>query len=256
MAGGKDALLVAGNGGKINKDSIIPIYYQLTQYIKQQLANSIWKVGDRIPSEREFCSQFKISRMTVRGAIESLKKEGLIYSKKGLGNFVCVPKFDQKLNKLTSFTDDMLGRGFKPGSKTLSLKRMPAPAGVAEILHINKGDEVINLKRLRLANDEPMALEDTYINESLVPGLLENYESGDSLYKTMNEKFGIELLEATESIEVGLCNNKDAKLLEVKPGLPVFSIRRATLTKERQPIEAVLSIYRGDRYTFSMQLEV
>ena len=249
-------MFVTGNGGKINKDSIIPIYYQLIQYIKQQVANGVWKVGDKIPSEREFCNQFQISRMTVRGAIETLKNEGLIYSKKGLGNFVCIPKFNQKLNKLTSFTDDMLSRGLNPGSKTLLLKCMPAPADVAKIFRINEGDKVINLKRLRIANDEPMALEDTYINESLVPGLLENYESGNSLYKTMREKFGIELLAATESIEVGLCGKKDAKLLEVKPGSPVFSIHRVTLTKERQPIEVVLSIYRGDRYTFSMQLEV
>ncbi|HCR44056.1 MAG TPA: phosphonate metabolism transcriptional regulator PhnF [Ruminococcaceae bacterium] len=247
---------MAGNGEKINKDSIIPIYYQLTQYIKQQIAGNVWRTGDKIPSEREFCSQFQISRMTVRGAIESLKNEGLIYSKKGLGNFVCTPKLDQKLNKLTSFTDDMFARGLKPGSKTLLLKLTPAPLDIAEILHINAGDQVINLKRLRLANDEPMALEDTYINESLVPNLLQKYESGDSLYTTIKEKCGVELSDATESIEVGLCSKKFAKLLEVAPGAPVFSIHRVTLTKKRQPIETVISIYRGDRYSFSMQLEV
>lgn len=241
---------------KINKNSVIPIYYQLLQYMKRQIKNGIWKENDVIPSERELCEQFSISRMTVRQAVDALKNEGLVYTQRGVGTFIGKSKLDQGLSKLSSFTEDMQQRGMKAGSKTLQLKMEQAPEEVADFLGIANGDKVIVLKRLRLANGEPMALEEAYLVYDLAPTLLECYHDGDSLYETLDKKCGIRILKAHQTIEIDRCDKKTAKLLCISHNDPVFKIRRIGKIEKNRPIEFVRSLYRADKYVFTVNLEI
>ena len=149
-----------------------------------------------------------------------------------------------------------LFNAMKAGSKTLQLKMEQAPEEVADFLGIANGDKVIVLKRLRLANGEPMALEEAYLVYDLAPTLLECYHDGDSLYETLDKKCGIRILKAHQTIEIDRCDKKTAKLLCISHNDPVFKIRRIGKIEKNRPIEFVRSLYRADKYVFTVNLEI
>ena len=240
----------------LDKNSVIPIYYQLMQYIKGQIDAGVWNVGDMIPAERALCVQFHISRMTVRQAIDTLKKEGVLYCRRGIGTFIGSPKMHQRLRKLTSFTEDMQQRGLVAGSKTLSLKVEVAPAEVADALGIEKGARVVVLKRLRLANGEPMSLETSFLIYDMIPDFEGCYRDGASLYQTLGERYGLNIVFARQTIACGLCGKQEAKLLKIRENAPVFRICRTGMVYGDKPLEYVWSVYRADRYVFTVELSL
>lgn len=104
---------------KIDKQSPIPIYYQIMEQLKAQIKSGELLPDMPLPSEREYAEQFGISRMTVRQALSNLVNEGFLYRLKGRGTFVSKPKMEQALQGLTSFTEDMKSRGMTPGSRLI-----------------------------------------------------------------------------------------------------------------------------------------
>ena len=108
----------------LDKQSPIPMYVQIEDYLKNQILQGDFVIGVAIPSERELTDTFGVSRMTVRQSITNLVNEGLLYREKGRGTYVATPKIEQPLSGLTSFTEDMLSRGMKPSNKLISFEKM------------------------------------------------------------------------------------------------------------------------------------
>ncbi|ARK32415.1 GntR family transcriptional regulator [Halalkalibacter krulwichiae] len=241
----------------IDKDGVIPLYHQLKTLLKGQIEEEVWKVDEMIPSERELSEQFEISRMTVRHAINDLVNEGILYRKRGMGTFVAKPKINQGLTKLSNFTSDMEQRGLKPGAKVLHVKVIPATKKIAELLQIKENDNVVELFRLRLANDEPMALERSFLPLEKVAPILTGSLENKSLYKELREKCNLNLALAKQSIEISYATQaEDAKLLDIEINTPVLLIERRTFTDTDMPVEYVQSLYRADRYKFSIEMKV
>ena len=143
----------------IYRNSPLPRYYQLKEIMRERVQSDEWKPGDLIPSERELSEKYGISRMTARQAITDLVNEGLFYREQGKGTFVSQRKITQQLIRLTGFTEDIKARGQKPGTKVLSAQMFPADETTAEKLRIDPGTLIFRLQRLRLADDEPLAIE-------------------------------------------------------------------------------------------------
>ncbi|PRO67198.1 GntR family transcriptional regulator [Alkalicoccus urumqiensis] len=238
----------------IDKHSSIPIYYQLAEQIKGRIHRGELAPGDVLPSERDFAEQYDISRMTVRQAITSLVNEGLLYRRKGTGTFVSEPKIEQAVGGLTSFTEDMRSRGLEPASRMLHFGEVPAPGDVALILGIAEGDNVIEMRRIRLADNVPMALETTWLHPSVVHGLTEK-EAESSLYSYLEETLGLIIGRAEQALEASLVMPEEADILGVEKGAPVLSIERRTYLADDRPLEVVRSKYRADRYRFMMDLQ-
>src|SRR5450432_2399049 len=137
----------------------VPRYYQLKEIMRERIGTGEWKPGDLIPSERELSEQYGISRMTARQAITELVNEGLFYREQGKGTFVSRHKITQQLIHLTGFTEDISARGQRPGTKVISAAMHVADEVIAEKLHINPGTPIFRLQRLRLADEEPLAIE-------------------------------------------------------------------------------------------------
>src|SRR5256885_17236720 len=119
-------------------------------------------VGQAIPSERQLSAELGVSRLTVRAALDDLVREGLLVRRRGSGTFVSEPKIAQELT-MTSFTEDMRRRGMVPGSRTLELRVSPAGARLGRVLHVSPSEPVLAVKRLRLADGEPMAIETLHV---------------------------------------------------------------------------------------------
>ncbi|MFS0775332.1 GntR family transcriptional regulator [Neobacillus sp. 3P2-tot-E-2] len=233
----------------INKNSPVPIYHQLEEYIKQQIENGLLVEEAVIPSEREYAQTFQISRMTVRQAINNLVSEGYLKRQKGRGTFVNKKKVEQELQGMTSFTEDMLSRGMSPSSTLLSFQIIPADIKTAIDLRIEENDYVYKIKRIRLADSAPMALETAYIPVELVPGLTEE-NSNLSLYQYIEEHLSLSISEATQEIEASIASSHDAEPLGINIGDPILLIERISYLQNEVPFELVKSTFRADRYRF------
>ena len=239
----------------INKSSPVPIYYQLEEIIKDLIEKGELKPGDSLPAEREYAEQFQISRMTVRQALNELVNDGYLYRVKGKGTFVAErkPKIEQALQGLTSFTEDMKARGMKPGSQLLQFEIIQATSLIANQLGIQEYGPVYEMKRIRLADNVPMALETNYISTNFIKGLTEKIVN-QSLYSYIEKQLNLKIDYASQVIESSVANELEAEYLNILPGAPIMLIQRNTFLKDGTPVEFVKSTYRADRYKFMIQM--
>jgi GntR family transcriptional regulator len=230
------------------------LYCQLEELIREKIATGEWQPGDLIPSERELSEKYSISRMTARQAMNELANEGLLRRVQGKGTCVAKPKIEQRLARLTGFTQDMRKRGLRPGARVLRLEMVAPPRLSAEALQIDPHQSVVLLERLRIAGDEPMALETCYLHFDRAPGLLEESFEDCSLYELLTETYDVVPSRAEQQMEAGLCSRRERKLLGLQEGAPVLKNRRITFDQRNRPFEYTESVYRGDRYVFYAEL--
>ena len=211
--------------------------------------------GEQFPPERQLAEALGISRMTLRRAIDELVAKGVVRRRHGSGVFALGPKLDQPL-AASSFTEDMLARGMRPGSSVLSFEVELAGAHIARRLHLQEGAEIIMILRLRLADGEPLALEELHVPSCLVPGLSAQDLENGSFYELLRERFGIELNHSVQTIEPTLIDADEAKTLGVPELSPALLFERTSRGADEVPFEFVRSVYRGDRYKIRTELTV
>ena len=238
----------------IDKNSPIPAYYQIMNHLREKIADGMYPINSTLPPERELVEMYQVSRMTVRQAIAELVNEGILVRRKGIGTFVAPPKLEQELSSLTSFTEDMAQRGMKAGGRILSFKEIVPDVTIQKILSISAEETVFESVRLRLADEEPMALETTTLIASLCPGLKREDLENQSLYKLLTERWNLQLEYATQSLEPILAPSHEASILHVAPGAPLLLMHRTTYDEGGRAFEHVKSLYRGDRYKFVTEL--
>src|SRR5213595_3206667 len=156
-------------------------------------------IGTAIPSERQLSADLGVSRLTVRAALDDLAREGYLVRRRGSGTYVQQPKISQELT-MTSFSEDMRRRGMAPSNKTLSLNRQLAGARLGRFLNVSPGEEIVVVKRLRLADGVSMAIETLHVPTSVVPGVQPRDLEG-SFYELLRDRYGIEIATATQTIE-------------------------------------------------------
>jgi GntR family transcriptional regulator len=230
----------------------VPKYRQLQHVLEEMIVGL--RPGEPIPPERELEQRFGVSRITVRQALHQLVLAGRLERVQGKGTFVARPKLEQVL-ALTSFSEEMIQRGMRPGSRMLGVRSVAAPADLADLLDCAVGQPLIELRRLRLADDEPMALETVYLSAERFPALLEADLTDRSLYSWLGERYGVELAHARQTIEATVLGPEEARLLEVPVGTPAFRLERVSYDRRDRPVESVRSLYRGDRYKLQARLE-
>jgi GntR family transcriptional regulator len=204
-------------------------------------------VGMAIPSERQLSVDLGVSRLTIRAALDELVRDGYLDRRHGSGTYVTEPKIAQPLT-LTSFSEDMRRRGMVPGSRTLELATTSAGARLARRLQVSPAERLVRVKRLRLADAQPMAMEVLHIPEVLVPGLTRADLEDRSFYDLLNERYGIVIASGTQSIEPTVTNEEESEVLGVPLHTPAFLFERTTVSESGRIVEFVRSIYRGDRY--------
>lgn len=232
-----------------------PLYLQIKGLILSEIKAGKYTAHQRLPSERELSASYGVSRMTVRQAVVDLQHSGAVYARVGKGTFVAAPKIDQQLRLVTSFTQELRARGQTPSSRLLEARIAPASAEIAAALELYPGALVATLARVRLSNDQPLAIETAYLPADLFPGLLDHDFSRESLYEVLARDFGLTLIAASQTIEAALAEPSELALLDVDPPAAVLRMQRLTRTPEGRAVELVHSIYRGDLYQLHSTLE-
>jgi GntR family transcriptional regulator len=231
-----------------------PLYARLRQAIHNRVTSGEWRPGDQIPTIRELGEQYGVSRITVVQALDELAREGMLIRWQGKGVFVGQPKPDARRMPLQSFTEETVGRGRIPSSRTLRLVRGPADPGVSSRLGLRPDACVVLLERLRLEDGCPIALQLVYLPDQLVPGLVDRAEPIESLYQVLADTYGVLPTSAFESYEPVRLGPDQARLLETRPGAPAFHVDRTTTDQHGRTIEFASSVLRGDRYVVRLLL--
>jgi GntR family transcriptional regulator len=210
-------------------------------------------VGDAIPSERQLGLDLGVSRLTVRAALDELVREGYLVRRRGAGTFVAEPKV-QKGMSITSFSDDMRARGLQPASRTLELRTIPAGARLGRILHVSPSEPIVAVKRLRLADGDPMAIELLHVRSSLVPGLTAADLEENSFYDLLTSRWDIAIIGGTQTVEPTVTNEEESAALGVPLHSPALLFERVTRAASGDIVEFTSSTYRGDRYRLVSEL--
>lgn len=238
----------------LNEKSPVALYHQVKELLLDKIKSSEWPVNTKIPSERELCELYGVSRITVRQALNDLEKEGYFYRKQGKGTFVTSSKIEQRLANFYSFSEEMRKMGYTPATSILEFKLTDSNENISAQLNINKGDKVYSIKRLRMADNEPFALEVSYIPYDLCPDMKEEEISNQGLYNTMDNKYNLRPDEAEETFEAVLINKKDAEILKTNKSSAALSIERLAYSKGKV-VEYCKSVIRGDRFKYKALLK-
>jgi len=242
---------------QLNPKSATPLYIQIAEHLQQQIKAGIYQAGYKLPSERELAESLNVSRMTARQAIQQLIQHGVAHSQVGKGTFVATSKVSQELRELTSFSEEMHRRNLSPGSCVVSQKLRSATDEEANALQINTGQPIAVLKRIRLADNHPLALEVAHLNLQYCPNIFDQHDfAHESLYYVLNHVYEIHLVWANQSIAARLPNKEEQLLLQIGQYSPVLSQTRVTFDADDRPIEFVRSVYNGEHYQLRTTLQI
>lgn len=233
-------------------DNPAPLYILLQKHVRAAIRRGELRPRDVLPSERSIAERMGLSRVTVRKALQGLAESGLVVQKHGSGTYVAdaPPRVEQALARLTSFSEDMRLRGLEAGSRWL-FRQVSLPSPVESMrLNLSPNDHVVRLRRLRLADDVPMAIEVATLAERDFPD--PNAADG-SLYEVLEAR-GLSPVRALQRISAVNLSAADAALLGVFEGAAALGMERVTFLADGRPIEFTHSIYRGDAYDFITEL--
>jgi GntR family transcriptional regulator len=239
------------DAGSLDESSPTPLYLQLQRLIQEAVHAGRLRADEALPSERELSKQLNISRVTVRKALAGLVEKGILVQRWGSGTFIApAVQVEQPLSRLSSFTDDMLGRGLQPGAVFLGRTVGPATPKESMALGLSPGELVSRVDRLRTADNVPMALEHAVVPNRLLPDP-ESIQT--SLYAVLIER-GHGPRRALQRLHAVLLNVEQARLLQVSPGDAALYIERRSFDEGGTAVEFTSSYYRGDAYDFVAEL--
>jgi len=224
-------------------------YVRVRDYLRSLVTHEL-SAGDVIPSERLLCERFGVSRMTVRQAVDALVVEGLLDREQGRGTFVAQNRLELEV-RLSSFGEEMQRRGMEPSSRVLGAEVVAATPDIADALEILPGELVFALHRVRFADGDPMAIEQSWLSCQLVPGLFDSFVP-DSIYGELRRR-GLEPDWGEDTVSAGEVDAPDAELLGIQAGRAVLRLARRTFAGETACVYS-RSTYRADRYVLWVPL--
>jgi len=235
--------------GELDRNSIIPLYYQLKEVILEKIETGEWGPSQVVPSENELQKIFDVSRATVRRTIELLANEGFLEKKRGKGTFVKKPIIEENLPVFKSFTEEMKGRDAE--KRVITAQYIEPPPKIRKTIGLLTDELVFHLKRLMIVDQRPLGILNSYVPGRYKLSLDEDYSK--SLYEIL-EKMGIRLHEADQSIEASMSTNEEIQLLGLKASFHTLVIKRITYSVSGDPVEYVKGVYHGDRYRYNLKL--
>jgi GntR family transcriptional regulator len=244
----------AASAAAFDKRNTIPLYSQIEQSIMEKIKKGILAEGELLLSEQELARSYNVSRMTARQALHGLKQNGYVVTIRRKGTFVTTPKIEKTLISLQGFSQEMRGGGMRPSSIVIEHGLITPPADIIERLQLQKNEKVFKLRRLRLADKVPIAVEISYTPGKYFPGIETiNFEK-ESLYSVLQNRYGSSIAWSVDVIEAAKATVEEARLLTVPRGSGILSITRLVMSPEGRPIEACFSRYRSDRYRATVRI--
>jgi len=234
----------------------IPLYRRIEEDLLEQITEGQLSPGQAIPTERELCEHYGVSRITVRSAMRELQTRGYVHRQQGKGTFVSRSRIQREMGRLISFSEEMRAQGRVPGSRLINLQHKLADRSIASLLHLEDGEPIWIVERLRLADEEIISLSVSYLylppDIYLTPMEL---RTEISLWSLLERK-GFPITEGNTTIRAAVADASCAKLLGIEEGDPLL-VREGvnySIAEPPVPVEAFHVTSRADRYQYSLHL--
>ncbi|MFE8071821.1 GntR family transcriptional regulator [Marinobacteraceae bacterium S3BR75-40.1] len=231
-----------------------PLYVQIKEQLKQRILEGTYAPHDRLPSENELMRTFEVSRITVRQALRDLHSEGLVFSAQGKGTFVSKPKAVQDIRRLEGFGEAMERQGYATSSRLIGIQERRPSQEVRETLELPRGEDVVEVKRVRYLNRTPVSIDLSYFPIAVGRRLFGRDLTGD-IFPMLEQKLGIPLGTADIMLEAHPADAETAQWLNIEPGEPVMRVQRLTYNRQDQPIDFEYLLFRGDAYRYRFRVD-
>jgi len=231
-----------------------PLYERVESILAGEIADGSLPPETQLPPEDGLVERFKVSRTTVRKAIQNLVERGLVEVRRGKGTFVTQPKITQELTELTGFVEDMRAVGRTPAARLLDKRIVAADETVAQQLALAPGTLVARLRRVRLADGVAMSFDETYLPRELGEKIAADDLEAEPVFALLEDKYGTPLVEAEYKLEAAAAGPDAAQALQVPAGSPIFLIERTSYTTGNRPVDYERLYYRGDLIRFVTRL--
>ena len=216
----------------MNPNSIVPLYEQVAEFLKRDIENGVYNATGKIPTEAELAEQYKVSRITIRKAMDNLVGDGLVEKKQGKGTFIRRQKFAKDIKNLQSFSEMCRHMNMKPGGQMLENKLIPADDKIQKQLNLEPGAYVVYISRLRTADGEPVTIERNYFPVKL--------------FECLQEEAKVRVISSEKQIELCRATAAEAKLMKVKKGAPLLYIKSVAYTYDKEPLYAGAQVFNGE----------
>ena len=231
----------------------VPLHHQVYVDLRAALDNGEFKVGERLPPERELARMYGCSLITIRRALDELSREGRLQRSQGRGTFVLAPRLDVGLAEALSFTEEMQVRGLDAETRLIAARPEAASEAVAAALQLDPGSPTLYVERLRLAGGEPLLLEMVHLPAERFPGLLASDLEHQSLYDLLTERYQTSVARAREALEPVLLPAREARLLGLPPRSLALLVEGTAFTRDGTPVEFGRTYVRGDRTRYYVE---
>jgi len=231
-----------------------PLYVQIKETLKKRILDGVYQPHDRLPSENEMMNAFSVSRITVRQALRDLYTEGLVFSAQGKGTFVSKPKAVQDVQRLEGLGEAMTPKGYQASARMLEIAECRPAKKVQEALQLQKGEDVIQVKRLRYLSQSPVSVDTSYFPLSIGRKLLGRDLTGD-IFPMLENQLHIALGKADIRLEARKADNDTAKLLGIESGEAIMWVTRLTYDTQSNPIDFEYLAFRGDTYQYHFTVD-
>jgi len=230
---------------------MIPAYIQIHDQIKSEIDQKIWKIGERLPSERDLAEKFQVSRMTLRQAITLLVEEGVLERRVGSGTFITRTRVQEKMRGTTSFTEIMKSQGKEPSSQVISYRKTIPSLQEVDKLGIDKTETIIRMERVRYADGIPVVYEVASIPEKFIKNF--NREEVTSHFFQTLERHGYKIGKSHQTIYARLAKDKIADYLQISKGQAILGLTQVSYFEDGTAFEYVKSQYVGERFEFYLE---
>lgn len=232
------------------------LYHQLLSRLLEAIESGKITVGEKLPTEAELVQLYGVSRTTARRALDELRRQGLVRREPGKGTFRSDPLLRADLPYLHSFSDEIRRLGYRPSVQLLQQHEVVANQSLAEQLHVDVGSPVFYFRRLRMADERPIFVCDSYVPLTRFPQLREADYTSTSLYRLFEQVLGRKVARATQWISALAAESDIAQLLEVDVNAPVLQLQRITFVEGNLPVETVQAFFHSSRYQYYSELIV
>jgi GntR family transcriptional regulator len=236
----------------INRDSPVPLHHQVRNYLLGCFERGELQPGQQLLRESEYATRFGISLAPVRQAILDLVKEGYFYRVPGRGTFVREQKVEEKISILSSFSESMRAKGLNAALRVIELRVGKVPPSIKAMFEA-EDQQFVFLQRVAMIEDKAVALLSSYLPVRLVAGLETLDLNGQSLYRTLEERYGIVLARAESTIEVVRCRGTQSTILGIPTGTPMLQVEGKTYDVTDRFVEFAQVLYRADRFRFTIE---
>src|SRR6056297_2485019 len=230
-----------------------PLYEMVADSIRKLLIQKQLKEGDSLPGEFELMKEYAVGRETIRRALKILVEEGLIIRRPGIGTKVCRRIKPDNIEKVVSFSSEIVKLGMVPSTKIKAIRVIKADDELAALFSVKVGHEIVSIRRICYADDIPLAIEEGFIDKTL----LNNFKKEDfssSIYKTLTTKYGLVYAKMKQSIASVILDQTMADELECQQ-MSAFELSRTIFNEASKPFYFLRFFIRGDLYTMDSEIK-